>query len=318
MSNKLKIYKTPANFCVQNAKFFLKDIEDVFGLNGSRTRNVFFEVMQTKKVDLLGLLLIYKFLNYTVKKKCFANPQTDLKNNKKISDELRRLGFKKLVDENFTIKDPDDTKTEFSELDGFFLAPIVLDRDPKSCKNNIVEAKIRNYYNDTRISQGLLQCIGEISSNFQEHAVADTKSVLVARGNKSQIEIACADNGFGIISTLMPALNHSYKKQNRYDVLKKSIEENITSKAKDGHMGCGLWLVNQFVTASNGTMTIFSEDGYLTNIRGMIKCGQSSFWQGTIIYVKMPLSNKEAFVHVLKEKERIIDSRTCGIELNII
>jgi hypothetical protein len=319
MSNKqLIVYKTPENFCVHNAKFFLEDIEDVFELDNSEISDVFFKVMQTKKIDLLGLLLIYKFLNYTVKRRCFANPETDLKSNKTISNELKRIGFQKLVDENFTIKDPDDTKTEYSEMDGFFLAPIVLERGgAKSDKENIIETKIRNYYNDTQISQGLLQCIGEISSNFQEHAVNDTKSVLVARGNKSQIEIACADNGDGIISTLMPSLNENYAKR-RYEVIKKSIEENITSKAKEGHMGCGLWIVNQYVTNTKGVMYIFSQDGYLMNKKGIIKCGQSPFWRGTIVYVNMPLSNKEVFSRIMKEKEKNIELKHPNIELNII
>ena len=317
MNNKQIIYKTPKNFCAQNARFFLKNIEGVFKLDYSETNGVFFNVMQTKQIDLLGLLLVYKFLNYTVKKQCFANPQTDLKNNKTISSELKRLGFQKLVDENFTIKDPDDTKTEFTEMGGFFLAPIVLERRGGADKDNIIETKIRNYYDDTQISQGLLQCIGEISSNFQEHAVSDTKSVLVARGNKKQIEIACADNGSGIISTLMPSLNKNYSKC-RYEVIKKSIEENVTSKAKEGHMGCGLWIVNQFVTNTNGVMYIFSQDGYLMNKKGTIKCGQSPFWKGTIVYVNMPLSNKEVFSKIMKEKEINIELKYPNIELNII
>ena len=318
MSNKPSIiYKTPENFCAQNAKFFLKNIEGVFELDNSETSGAFFNVMPTKKIDLLGLLLIYKFLNYTVKKQCFANPKTDLKSNKVVSDELRRIGFQKLVDENFTIKDPDDTKTEYSVKDGFFLAPIVLERASKLEKDNNIETKIKNYYNDTRISQGLLQCIGEISSNFQEHAVSDTKSVLVAKGNKNQIEIACADNGAGIISSLLPALSGNYY-QRRYDVIKKSIEENVTSKAKEGHMGCGLWIVNQFVTNTKGVMYIFSQDGYLMNKKGIIKCGQSPFWKGTIIYVNMPLTNKEVFSKTMKEKQKSIESRYPKIELNII
>lgn len=318
MGNKYsKIYKTPENFKIQNAKFFLQDIAEVFGMDNKKKSGVFFNVMQTKQIDLLGLLLIYKFLNYTVKKQCFLNPQTDLKNNRIISEEMKRIGFKKLVDENFTIKDPDDTKTEYSEMDGFFIAPIVLEKTSYIQQiNKNIEAKISKYYSDTQITEGLLQCIGEISSNFQEHAVSDTKSVLVARGNKSQIEIACADNGKGIISTLAPSLNKNYSK-NKYDVILKAIEENVTSKAKDGHMGCGLWLVNQFVNATNGMMYIYSEEGYLINKMGKIKCGQNPFWQGTIIYLKMPLSNKTAFSSVMKKKEKEIEKEFSSIGNNI-
>ena len=91
MNNKQIVYKTPESFCAHNAKFFLADIEEVFKMDNSKTSHVFFKVMQTKKIDLLGLLLVYKFLNYTVKKECFSNPTTDLKNNKMISNELKNV-----------------------------------------------------------------------------------------------------------------------------------------------------------------------------------------------------------------------------------
>ena len=158
MSNKrFKIYKTPENFCVHNAKFFLENIKDVFGLDNSKTSDVFFNVIQTNKIDLLGLLLIYKFLNYTVKKQCFANPKTDLKNNKTISYELRKIGFQKLVDENFMIKNPDDTKTEFSETDGFFIAPIVLERNASSSDTNL--ARVTPMYRRNIIKLSRACCV---------------------------------------------------------------------------------------------------------------------------------------------------------------
>ncbi len=316
MYNKQTLYKTPENFCVQNAKYFLANIEGIFQMKDLKKSGVFFNVIQTKKIDLLGLLLIYKFLNYTVKKKCFFNPKTDLRSNKYISEEMIHVGFEKLVNENFSIKNPDETKTTFKQVDGFFIAPIVLENTAEKNIDNSIVKKITKYYNDTQITAGLLQCIGEISSNFQEHAVLDTKSVLVARGNKERIEIACADNGKGIITSLMPHLDEDYKSC-RYNVLLKSIEENITSKASDGHMGCGLWLVNQLVTRTKGEMIIFSEDGYLINRKGKLKCGQSPFWEGTVIYLKMPLLDKSVFSHILKEKENLIDSKSYKIELNI-
>ena len=316
MSNKYPIiFKTPKKFCVQNVKYFLINIERIFGMENKHQVGVFFNVANTKKVDILGLLLIYKFLNYTVKKHCFANPATNLRDNKEVSRMMKKIGFEKLVDENFTIKNPDETKTDYTESEGLFIAPIVLRRD--GCNNiNKVEKKIKDYYNQNEISSSILQCIGELSSNFQEHAVEDTQSVLVAIGNKDYIEIACADNGEGIISSLKSVLKEKYN--NGYDVIRRSVDENVTSKPDGGHMGCGLWIVNQYVTATKRVMHIYSQNAYLKNNEGEIKCGESPFWKGTIIYIKMPLKNKEPFTRVMYEKEKNLELNYKGIELKFI
>lgn len=316
MSNKYRIiFRTPQKFCVQNVKYFLENIECIFEMENQHQSGVFFDVYNTEKVDILGLLLIYKFLNYTVKKHCFVNPITNLRDNKEVSGMMKKIGFEKLVDENFTIKNPDETKANYSVSEGLFIAPIVLRRD--GCESiNKVEKKIKDYYKENEISSSILQCIGELSSNFQEHAVEDTQSVLVARGNKDYIEIACADNGEGIISSLNSTLKEKYN--NGYDVIRRSIEENVTSKPDGGHMGCGLWIVNQYVTATKGVMYIYSQNGYLKNNEGKIKCGESPFWKGTIIYIKMPLKNKEPFTRVMYEKEKNIELNYKGIELKFI
>lgn len=317
MRNKKTIYKTPENFSVLNVKYFIANISNIFNLENVQQKDVLFDVSPTKKIDLLGQLLIYKFLDFSRIKKCFSNPETNLKNVKYVSDEMKKMGFKKLVDENFKIKTTDEDIPQYSEKDGFFIAPIVLERSRENVIDKSVEKKINEYYKKSTVSSGILQCIGEIASNFQEHAVSDTRSVLVARGNKSQIEIACADNGDGIIASLLPVLKNNFH-SHRYDVLREAIKENVTSKASAGHMGCGLWIVNEYVSASKGYMTIFSQDAYLINKKGTIKCGQSPFWKGTIIYISMPLSHDDFFSKVMKEKETTIQNRYNNIELNFI
>src|SRR5690606_12886621 len=64
---------------------------------------------------------------------------------------------------------------------------------------------IEKYYSKSPESVSLIfSCFSEILLNFWEHAIQDTKSVILADGNKNKIEIACADTGIGIISNLMP------------------------------------------------------------------------------------------------------------------
>lgn len=321
--NYYKIYSTPENFTHQNVKYFLQNIAAIFCMKNSGVPKVIFKVKDTKKVDILGLLLIYKFIDFTVKNRCFENPKTDLKKNRIIFEQMIQIGFKKYIDENFgDLKDDDlvESNPNFTANKNFFIAPLVLNREQQNLGISN-ERKIKEYYNfDSRIASGVLQCIGEIASNFQEHSQSDTRSMLVARGDRKYIEIACADNGDGIISTLRPHLENKCK--NGYEVLRKSIDENVTSKKNAGHMGCGLWIVSQFVSESKGTMKIFSQDGYLVNDKGKIKCGKSAYWKGTIVYVNMPLSDPSVFSKVMRNKrDEILDSMIMKgnkITLNII
>lgn len=318
MNNERVVFRTPCVFTVNTAKYFLENVSDVFHLEGKQIKNVLFDVYPTTSIDLLGQLLIYKFMDFTRNKNCFFNPKTSLPSNRYVSNEMKKMGFKKLVDENYRIKPSDEEDIPvYSENKGFFIAPIVLERNQTGEIDKFAEKKIRDYYSNSILTSGILQCIGEISSNFQEHAVQDTRSVLVARGNYKYVEIACADNGDGIVPSLKAAFPEMAKKTS-YDVLRESIKENITSKAKLGHMGCGLWIVNQFVSASKGNMCIYSHDAYLFNQKGKIKYGSSPLWKGTIIYVHLPLINENVFSKVLKEKEKIIQNKHQDLELNFV
>lgn len=135
----------------------------------------------------------------------------------------------------------------------------------------------------------------------------------MAKGNKQHFEIACADNGDGIITTLLP----QYRKYSKsgYNILRFSVEKNVSSKMSEGHMGCGLWLVNEFVSRSKGILSIFSGHGYYQNKKGKIKCGESPFWQGTIIHLDIPLNNPSIFTDIVKEAA---SNDINDIKLNII
>lgn len=311
MSNYTTIFKTPPTLSNQYVEVFIRNIKDIFGMVNTKRRDVLFDVSNTKNIDILGLLLIYKFFDFTVKKNCFINPKTNLDKNKKVSDEMKKTGFKNIVDEYFTYKDPIEEDLKYSQTKDFFLAPIILEKGKSNGVGKVNKKKIADYYSyDSNIASMILLCVDEIASNFQEHAVEDTKSVIIAKGNKDHIEIACADNGLGIISTLSPYLKWNDKKP-VYNVLKKAVEKEVTSKKNSNHMGCGLWIVNQFVTVGNGKLYIFSQNAYLSNKKRKIKCGECSYWQGTIVYIDVPLINSKEFL-------KILDNKNSGIKLNII
>lgn len=312
--NNRRIFSTPVKFNERSIKQFIGGVQDIFSLGGKQIENVFFDVSKTTDINIIGELLVYKFLDYTVQKKCFHKPETNLnlntKETKYVASQLRIMGFKKLVEACFTEKNSIDDGFAYQEFNGCFLSPTVLEqKSPITGVGKLNEQKINSYYSYNKdIASAILQCIGEISSNFQEHAENDTRSVIVAKGDRDHFEIACADTGAGIISTLKSAIGDKMQKA-PYLILGKSIEKGVSSKLSEGHMGCGLWLVNEYVSSTQGYLSIYSERGYLVNRKGKIKCGESPYWKGTVIYVDIPLKNPDSLnsvINSIKTKEQYI------------
>ncbi len=294
MANNIQhIFRTPENFTPYNVKYFLADAQQMFGMNGKHIPDVVFDASNLRKAGLLGQLLIYKFIEFSVKKGCFLHPKFSI--DEDIFKEFKRTGFQKLVLAFINNKEADYEKLKYEEDNDIFIAPINLAGIQTQDTHRLFAPQICQYYTDTDVAFLVLTCITEIASNFSAHAEDDTNSILVAKGNHNYFEIACADNGIGIVSSLGPCLSQGFRRDSSYEVLKMSIKQGVTSKSKKttNHMGYGLWLISEFVTMLGGELYIYSENAYLQNKDGRVKSGQGNYWKGTIIYIKMPLSNKE-------------------------
>jgi hypothetical protein len=199
------------------------------------------------------------------------------------------------------VRNQDRIKREYEKLkikfdeNNFIIAPHALIRADKKSKDEINKTylpQIEKYYkeNDKTVSMILL-VFSEVLLNFWEHAKNDTQSIIVAHGNKQRIEIACADTGDGIISTLGSTLAKDEKKISPVNILLKSLEKGITSKASTNHMGYGLWILNQLATITKGRIALYSQGAYYSNDGGAVQNGQCGFWKGTIISIALPLNN---------------------------
>jgi hypothetical protein len=249
---------------------------------------------KVKKTSLLGILLNYKFIEYTYKHNCFEKPEMIV--NDYIKKEWERYGFTSLI--HSFVSNKDLTERTYKNLkvkveDRFIIAPQALlrskDYSDKFLKSEFLP-KIEDYYcdNDKVVSMVFL-CLSEILLNFWEHAVDDTNSILVAEGNTQHIEIGCADTGNGIITTLNRVFENS--SIDRPATLKKAVEKFVTSKKMTNHMGYGLWILNQITTKTKGRFHLYSEGAYFMNEFGKEFSGKCGFWKGTIIYLSLPLNN---------------------------
>ncbi len=296
-----KIYKTPHNFSVCSARQFLTEVESIFSLANLKIPGVVLDTSQTENSDILGQLLLYKFIEYTIHKNCFDRPITNLNSNTLLKNGLDKTGFLPFVNEfmnkkNSQLKNdiPKDYNLSWKEENAIYIAPIVLSRekDVYAEKEEEIYRKIREYYNnDTSVVGTIMSCLYEVESNFMRHAEESTNSVMVARGNKEFFELACADTGIGAITSLRPVIK---EKLQIHEILRKTLDQGVTSKPGTSHSGSGLWLISQYVSFSRGELYLFSEGAYCRQKNNIFKTGQCGKWKGTIIYVSIPFYHKEA------------------------
>ena len=295
------VFRTPVEFNISTARFFLKEVEKVFKWNNQEKKNFQLEVGYTEKIDIFGQLLLYKFLEYSVKHHCFYYPKINV--NNKITEELKKSTFWSLINDFIRNKEVNYKELKFREFSGLFIVPINLTIKTKDEAEALYAPRITSYYHDRHVQFVVLSCMGEVASNFHEHSSDKTNAILVASGNDSNFRIACADTGIGVISSLRPALGQNFRRKEKFVVLQKSVEKEVTSKLNTNHTGCGLWLIDSFVTGLKGELHIYSEGAYYINHQGKIKRGECSYWKGTIIYVNLPFNNKKALLEMRKLME---------------
>lgn len=280
---------------------FLRKVEKTFDWKNKLVPNIQIDLSQIKEADILGLLIIYKYIDFTYTHYCFKKPNLHI--DSYINDTWAKYEFDTLILAYISNKEVTDKPFKEFKIkleDKFIIAPQALLRNSNYSKEylqNEFIPKITEYYNSKqKVTDLIFSCFSEILLNFWEHAVQDTKSVIIADGNQSRIEIACADTGIGIISNLNNFFENSCKES---DLLSKAVQKGVTSKPNSNHMGFGLWLVNELVKLNNGRLHLYSQGYFYYNDFGKIKSEPCSFWPGTIIYINLNLNNPQTLSDLL-------------------
>lgn len=297
--------RIPPKCVVDEILSFLKSVEVIFNWKNEKKPNVLFNLSEVRDIDMLGLLLNYKIIEFCVENRCITD--SEIKTNEYVNNKLSEFKIQELLNSYLENKRADYTNLDFFQGKRLFIAPFPLLRENEYTKSKIKESyfpKIEEYYsgckNKENIASMIFQCFSEILLNFWEHAVNDTKSIIIANGNTDFIEIACVDTGNGIISTLGPTLDHHLTKG---EILLKSLEMGVTSKKDTDHMGCGLWIINSITSLAKGRLILISEDQYVKNDFGKISNGECPYWGGTIIYVFLSLTSPKSLLDILPEDE---------------
>lgn len=292
--NSTNIY-FPLNFTALQIQEALYTLSCVFVWKKTAQPNVILRIDKVHKMDLLGVVVAYKFFEFSVTHKCFNRPSVEGAENRIFGEAIRKYGFQRLLDgfleDNLKKKLYKDIKIT-SNAD-IIIAPHILDRaNSKSQEtlNTKYYPAIQNYYGNTSKKTAMIcSCIPEIILNFWRHATGDNFSVAVACGNQNSIEFVCADNGVGILTSLrtVPA----YSSLSDTTLIRKCVQQRVTSKPNTSHTGDGLWLIDTLCKMSNSTFFVISEGVSYMRRNNKTKVDETGFWQGTIIYLNLRLTN---------------------------
>lgn len=256
--------------------------------------NIFLNIT-VKDFTSIASLVLYKAISFAIERKCLLNPRTDLD---KITKLFNKYHLQDLILAYINKKDKEKVYKKITPVvkNDFFIAPHPISRTHFKGKEDIEEkyySTITEYYKDLdpTIIDCLKTCIVEISSNFYYHAT-DDKSILMAEGTLKQMEIISVDTSEGIIATMRKAHND----KSDIDILRKAFQRHVSSKINQNHCGTGLWLVNEIVTKLKGKLILHTGGYIYRNIQGKVSIFESSFWQGTVLYVKIPITKDMASI----------------------
>lgn len=302
----------PTKLNVDNLYQIINFFGRSFGQERKNLENQVFDSFQVRNVDILGVLLFYKWTEYSVKNRCYDSPRMLADGGGILHQSICRFGFLDLMEAyyNSSKTSPLLQELKIELVDQQLIVPHALVRNKLSSKSNFdvdIDDKLGDYYIDlpTYVKDSLLQCTSEISSNFYSHADSDTETIILALASKNSYEVACADTSYGIQNSFRNAGLFN-DKSDEY-ILQESVKRKVTSKPGTAHMGHGLWILDSMVSRYNGTLILISDGTLYENKNNKKRCVAFPSWKGTVVYFKLkPQSNLDLSI-ILEENRRFSD-----------
>lgn len=288
MSREEYIVYLPDRLVFNNISELVRKLNFMYGEREKNRPNVYLVLRSLKDIDILGILILYKFMDFSIRENCFKSPNFHNEVKSVFNRQVKKYGFDNLISECY--KDRTEMKRNFDNLKveikgDFLIAPIAIKSEENINKNALKQ--IEAYYTDENTCSIVFSFFSELHSNFNAHSNDTSRSVIVAYGNKDYVEISCADSGDGIITSM----RNLYDIKDDCKLLRKAMSEGVTSKPSTNHMGYGLWLLNEIVKLSKGQLMVYSQTACYINRFGKESLLSVPNWKGTMVYVKLNLKD---------------------------
>ena len=295
----------PEKIEVQYLTSIIRLLNVFYRYDNANIPRFYLKFSKVKSIDVLGILVLFKFLEYSILKDCFFAPTTiDIET---INEQVKEYGFESLIASCYN--DPQKMEEAYSKLrsrivDKFLISPIIIfsgledkDKIEKKCFDTITR-----FYGEGDVSDMVFMVISELIGNFYSHSDDKSRSIVVAYGTKERIEIACADAGIGIVGSLKTVC-HS---KNNISVMRSAFVKGVSSKPGSDHMGYGLWMLDETIKRNNGYLISYSQDAYYERRGNKVLCAEVPVWKGTIIYLRLNASNPVNVKDIIENKRNSI------------
>lgn len=314
----MKSFKIPHRLTPSHIEEFLDTFEVLFSYKPSNDEALYIAKENTE-ISILGATALYKAINYASLNKCFNKWRIACDNE--FRNQFALYGLSGWIDHarlglNSSVEQlPNRIYATITDQNRY-VTPLSLSRrdmNREAFIRSFLEV-VKYYYKDQDLIDMIYGCLSELLSNFWEHAIFDPRSILLTEYSKSNIKIACTDTGNGIVRTLRES-NIKYVKYEPHEILAEAVKRSITSKPGSNHLGLGLWILDRMATMSGGFLHIYSQGGFYRNAAGKTSSGKCGYWDGTIMYLNLPL-NKVIPIHSILEEEA--DLVEIGLKLNFV
>lgn len=232
-----------------------------------------------KYIESLGILINMEVNNYC----------------EDVDRYMSRIDFYKNVDI--------DSEEQFSRWnsEGRFLEITHFDADNAVIITNDTIKIIRD---NCSINDSVLRCLNycffEIADNVDTHSCSPIDGYVLVQNypRRRELKIVIVDTGVGIHESLTKTPGTEYDQLDPKESLEYCIKQEITN---GNGMGNGLFHTSEFIKENKGEMIIYSGGNYLQINNGITNIFNGTYWQGTIIYLKIYTDNKVELQNIFGE-----------------
>lgn len=259
--------------------------------NGQKFKKILFDFSETRYVRPIGLIMAVALMKYSKHSEIAQNYYLRESASESVRSYLERMDFyNQFHIEKNTINRRDRSRSlcEISEIkeESYSITQKL---------KKIIEAQVKI---NPELSEVVTYSIGEIIDNIEAHSFSPINGYICAQTYSDNLEIAIADCGIGIKSSLNSCPAYANIESHEEAII-LATGKKVTSKSSR-HAGEGLFFTRRFLDANNGKLFILSGDARVEFKSGFNPLvNRVNYWQGTIVGMifdlNTPVNAKQIF-----------------------
>lgn len=282
----------------------IQDLSPVFKANNDD--KVLYEINFNSTTGLIYsdyLTIIYASVDYLRRKNINVSGVNYFEENDSRMDYVSRVNFFELIgmeyNEKFKRKNSTGRFTEITHFNS---------KDYLELQNAVFKILDSDKSIALNVKSVLAFCLNEILDNTLNHSALPIKfggyGFCSAQlfPNLEEIRLVICDTGIGIKQALSIHPEGIYNDISNEDAVKQCTIKGVTNKLGAGF---GLFATSEFINKNQGQFLLYSGDNYVFNYQNELLTREGSYWQGTIVFMKIKTNNIVDYKEFMKGYEHL-------------